>query len=318
MATKEEMLIFKLREKKQPAKQPQAEPPAAAPAQQAEPQAAPPAQPQPAYAQPQQAAAKPQQERRAQRYIPEEEPEVLVTPAPSAFKQVEEAEMLTQRHPKSTKYEKKSKKAAEGLFCTWHPWRSAYSVCAECHRPFCYEDIIEYSGKYYCLEDIDSVAAHGGIGPEFVYNKVSLVSAGAFLSIIVVYLYFSYGQLLYLFNYANHIGLNTFLTKLNITYITVLFSAILILFNFISAMLIFAQSKKGYGFGILSGFLSITLFSYEFINSYSLYTAIISALSFASLISLGYSRSGYEPMETGESVIAREPSAYDWPNVGRF
>ena len=247
-----------------------------------------------------------------------EEEKVFIAPRPQDFAQVEEAEILGKTGAKKTKYEERSREAAQGLYCSWHPWRSAYAICAECHRPFCYEDLAEHNGRYYCLEDIDKVAAGKAEETGAGYNKVSVISASAFILTIAVYLYFTNGQLIYIATYANQVGFGAFLSNFNYSYAVAIGGTLFTFMEFLSSLLLFGQSKKGYGLGMLSGFLSIALFAYEFISSYAIYTAIIAVLSFIGLIALGYSRNAYEPLETSESSIVQEMSPYDWPNVGRF
>ncbi len=256
MVEKEDLLIFKMREKKAA---PEAQPPA------------------------------PQ---------PEEVPEEVVTPLPEPVA----AEQPVKAKPKKTAKPKKQKKedfraesryAAKGLFCEWHPWRPAYSVCYTCHKPFCYEDVSEYNNKYYCLEDIDAATISERPQLTFGYNKISMVSASAFLLTMLVYIYFVNSFLIYIGVNAIHTGIQTFLLSnfiksINITYVTLLIGLLILLFVFIGGLLIFAQSRKGYWLSIFSGSISFIFFSYIYITNFSIYGIIISALVLAGLISLRF------------------------------
>ena len=248
------------------------------------------------------------------------EERVAIQPPPREFLAEEEAELAGSRvGGKHTKYEDRSRKAAEGLYCAWHPWRSAYAICTECHRPFCYEDIVEYNGKYYCLEDVDKVASGAGTAELGVgYNKISLISASASILPIAIYLYFTNGILTYIATYFSQVGVTAFIANFSYAYGIALAGMLFTFLQFVSALLIFGQSRKAYGFGIFSGFLAVALFTYEFISSFAWYTLAISILSFIALVTLGYSKNAYEPIETKESVLAKDVGPYDWPNVGRF
>ncbi|MEM0154774.1 MAG: hypothetical protein QW814_02990, partial [Methanothrix sp.] len=120
-------------------------------------------------AQPKAAAQAPQQKPRympppesrkpASNFREQEETQIFVSPNVSnaVIEEAVEAaggnmsQMSAKKKGKS-RSEEESEEAAEGLSCVWHPWRPAYAICNYCHRPFCFEDIVEQNGHYYCLE----------------------------------------------------------------------------------------------------------------------------------------------------------------------
>lgn len=220
---------------------------------------------------------------------------------------------------KTTKKQGESREAAKGLFCAWHPWRQAYALCNYCHRPFCFEDIAEHAGNYYCLEDMGAATANGGAEEEtrMVYNRLSIVSGTLLMLTFVLFLYFASGQVTYIFGYASNIGPAAFFTHINYTYGIALAETVATVLSFIAAVFILAQSSKGFGLGLAVGLVNTALFSYSYLNSGTIYMAIISAVAFVALIALAYSRATYAAEET-ETTYGAQDYQTAWPNPGRF
>lgn len=315
MAERDDLLIFSLREKKkQEEKNAEAQKPAKFMPQQPQPQQqAKPVQEGRSY----DSLKKPQRETidRIKKNEKETYGEVFA-PSAEAARAESALGIISEKKTKKTKAERQSREAASGLYCAWHPWRDAYAICAECHRPFCYEDIAEYGGKYYCLEDIDTVAVSSRASSGF--NRVGFLAAGAFLIPIIVYILFVSGELTYIFNYIIQGGITNFLYTINITYAETLLGFLFTILLFLSSIMIFVQSRKGYSLGMLSGFLSVALFVYEYISSFALYSLIISVLSFIGLVTLSYSISSYAPLPEPERMGLSERSPIDWPALGKF
>ena len=282
MVEKEDLLIFKMREKK--------------PAQEAQP-----------------AAAQEQPEE-----APETE-EIVPLPEPVAAEQpvlAKPQKKQKQKKQKKEDFRAESKRAAKGLFCEWHPWRPAYAVCYTCHKPFCYEDVSEYNNKYYCLEDIDAATASERPQLTFGYNKISMISASAFLLTMLVYVYFVNSFFIYIGANALHTGIqnflvNNFIKSVNITYVTLLVGLVILVFVFMGGLLIFAQSRKGYWLSMFSGSICFIFFSYVYITDFSIYGIVISALVLAGLISLRFAvHSKTTEEEVSEMVPHPETLAY--------
>ncbi|EQD58270.1 hypothetical protein B2A_04436, partial [mine drainage metagenome] len=105
-------------------------------------------------------------------YVPPSEGYTQVATALGNILGTSETESLMgDKEKRITKGEREEREAAEGMYCVWHPWRSAYAICHYCHRPFCFEDLVESNGNYYCLEDIDKA---GGEHASFEGGKLPL------------------------------------------------------------------------------------------------------------------------------------------------
>ncbi|MGI0133918.1 MAG: hypothetical protein ACREBW_03050, partial [Candidatus Micrarchaeaceae archaeon] len=217
---------------------------------------------------------------------------------------------------KETRSESESIASAKGLFCTWHPWRPAYAVCGYCHRPFCFEDTTEYNGSLYCLEDIDKVSAGRVEETGMEYNNISIVASTLMFATFLAFMYFANAQLGYIIGYANSIGFFRFIGTITASYGLALLGAITTFFTLISAILILTQSRKGYYIGLAAGFANVALFSYQFLNTSTVYLLAISILSFASLVTLAYSRSMFEQKEM--PYLETKQYGVEWPNAGKF
>lgn len=211
--------------------------------------------------------------------------------------------------------ESQSRDAAKGLSCVWHPWRPAYALCNYCNRPFCYEDLVEYKNNYYCLEDIDKVSAGKETETTVRYNRLSMLSALLFVALFVAFLYLDGGQVAYVTHYANSVGFFTFLSGINYAYGYPILGFLLSLFSIISGILIFARSDKGFLMGSLTGAFAALLFSYSYIASGTLYTILLSLVSFFALVTLLLSRESYETEETSVPVGSYQQAGLP---AGRF
>ncbi|MGC8687180.1 MAG: hypothetical protein ACP5RM_00580 [Candidatus Micrarchaeia archaeon] len=223
---------------------------------------------------------------------------------------------------KNTRSEQESREAAMGLYCTWHPWRPAYAVCAYCHRPFCFEDLTEANGNYYCLEDIDKVVAKGDSTVYVKYNNLGIVSASLLLASFVVFIYFAEPQILYMIKYSNSVGILEFLSKFGGNFGYVFLGVLLSILMVVAGVLIFVQSRRSFIVGLFVSFGSVALFSYQYLSTGTMYAAIVSVTSFAGLVSLLYSRTAYEGSEiedfAEEAESPGEVYPTEVPNIGRF
>ncbi len=178
-----------------------------------------------------------------------------------------------------------SREQARGLFCAAHPFRHAYAICAYCHRPYCYEDTIEYQKDYYCVEDIDRVTSHYTETLANEYSASSLLAAFILIGSFVLYLYYSNGQLGYVLKYIieNPYG---FVASINLAYGLIIGSLAIMVFTMIGAMYILVGSKKG---RIAAAMLSaaavaVMLFTYQYISSGAIYLVIIAVFEFGAFL----------------------------------
>ncbi len=311
MVEKEDMLIFRLREQKRQS-QPVIESPSTILNKTIQKESKEVLKPK------QKAYSKPQKEVQVNRQQYDEP--IFVIPATTQHA-VKEAEGMTNKE--ASKLARKSRDAALGQRCEWHPWRAAYAICDKCHKPYCYEDISEYNGRYYCLEDIDSVAS-AKQSSLFVYNKIGDASAAMLMITLPILVYFGSSPMLYLIADALKTGIqnfvySNFITQINYGYSLLLGGFVLGAFEFISGALIFGQSNKGYGLGLMSAFLSTALFSYSYLLNSEIYSAAIAGLSFIGMILLAHSKNTtFTTQQESRAAVSAESIQYGWPSVGRF
>jgi hypothetical protein len=260
-----------------------------------------------------------QQNQQSQQKQQKGEP-IFMIPTTSQYA-VNEAEVMTGNS--GGKLEMKSRDAALGQRCEWHPWRAAYAICDKCHKPYCYEDISEYNGRYYCLEDIDS-ATNAARSSIFVYNRIGDVSAAMLIIALPVLVYFASGSMSYLLSEMLKEGIQSFvysnfISQINYGYLLLLGGFVLGILEFASGILIFGQSNKGYALGLISGFLSTVLFSYSYLLNSEIYAAAIAGISFIGMLLLAYSKNAtLTEQQESKSVAPVEAIQYGWPNIGRF
>jgi hypothetical protein len=215
-----------------------------------------------------------------------------------------------------------SREAARGNRCVWHPWREAYAICAYCHRPFCFEDTIEFSKDYYCLEDIDSISQTYKEKVGASSNTTGTVSGILLMLAFLAFLYFANGQVFYVWQYVAHEGLPFFVTHINYSYAFALIEMTLMVMAFLTAFMIFLQSTKRFFTGSLICILLVALFSYRYTSTGTLYLGIVDALVFVAFVMLLYSRaatstsSGNDELLSTAAVI--DQNMLKWLNVGKF
>ncbi|MDE1810420.1 MAG: hypothetical protein KGH66_00025 [Candidatus Micrarchaeota archaeon] len=229
-------------------------------------------------------------------------------------------EALINKSAAQTRAEYMSREAVQNLHCTWHPWRKAYSRCNYCHRPFCFEDIAEYNGNYYCLEDVDKAPTYSEEKERYsTYNNLSTVAATLLLVMFAVFVIFANGQLAYIIGYANAVGIFAFLSNINYSYMAAIAQGVLAVFAVVAAMLLFLQSLRGYSVAIVTVFANVALASYQYLNSGTLYLALLAAIGFVAIVVLAYSRNNYESAPSAQ-LYPMEGQEFDinMPNVGQF
>ncbi len=228
----------------------------------------------------------------------------------------EAVEILGKSHKKHIDTEKESRKAAKGLFCVWHSWRGAYAICDYCRRPFCFEDLIEQSGRYYCLEDINYAAKMYDRG----YNLSAALLSGMLLFIpIIIVIYLNNSALINMLSYINNVGLQQFISAPKVLYINIIFEFVISLLSFIAGLIMVTGARRSAGFGIFSSVLLFSFFIYIYIQTHATLPLFISIIGIVAFFLIVYSRSEYSD-ETLPYNYSRPESQQnlDWPDVGNF
>ena len=228
----------------------------------------------------------------------------------------EATEILGKSHKKHIDTEKESRKAAKGLFCVWHSWRDAYAICDYCRRPFCFEDLIEQSGRYYCLEDINYAATMYNKG----YNLSAALLAGMLLFIpIIIVIYLNNSTLINMLSYINNVGVQQFINAPKILYVNTIFEFIISLLSFIAGLVMVIGSRRSAGFSIFSSVLLFSFFIYVYIQTHAMLPLFVAIVGIVAFFLIVYSRSGYSD-ETLPYNYSRPESQQnlDWPEVGNF
>lgn len=204
------------------------------------------------------------------------------------------------------------RKIASHMTCELHPWRKAYAICDICKRAFCYEDIVEHGGKYYCFDDIDKVPQVIKSEELVKYNNLSIISAICFALVLPVFLFFSYGPLIAFFKAAEEFGMSSAISNnLTVAVELALLSTVFGVLSLYAAVQILFATKNSFKVSTVVGILTVGLFSYQFLSSIQVYLVVIAVMSFVGLVSLAYSRVAYEELPTNvEESFAPEPSSF--------
>ncbi|MCW6160467.1 MAG: hypothetical protein LVQ95_05290 [Candidatus Micrarchaeales archaeon] len=309
----DDLLIFKAREEeeeeKKKVKKPEAKP-AAVPSVKPAPPAAPVQQqkPQP---QPQAAAAKPQAVREKEEkvtFISQQKEENIPIVTENEAMEEEYGVTTTPVGRKGAKHltAKESRRIAEHMTCELHPWRRAYAICDYCHRAFCYEDLIEHNGTYYCLDDIDKIPKLRA-SEVIRYNTLGFFAGALMLFVFLVFIYSSYQLVLRipsLFGQAG--GLNGLLANPLQALSFLLAETALATLSFIAAISVFLSRRASFRFSTIVSVLTVGLFSYMYLNSANVYAAVIAAMSFIAMVALAYSRVAIETLPEETELPASE------------
>lgn len=225
-------------------------------------------------------------------------------PNPLPHKQPGSASLATQRTeaPKTkdvpasksqqrpfTASEKSSIKAAKDKKCINHPWRQAYAICTICHNPYCYTDLINSGGAFYCTDDI-GVAPREQHAHRLKFNTYSYLASLLAAAYSTLLLYRVYPQFLYIINYAYTVGIVTFLFKLDPSYYMPLINLVLVALGYIAAVLIMSTSVPLFATSSFVVGLSLVILSYEYLTTNATYLFTINLIGFATMCSMVISR----------------------------
>ncbi len=226
----------------------------------------------------------------------------------------EELEPGALRIPSGKLTKKESLKLAKGRTCVTHPWRDAYAICSYCKRPFCYSDIVAYGKGFYCTEDISKVSASTAERLKNSINTFAYVSAVLLVANAALLLYFN-PQSLIVINEVMKTGPLEFIKSINYVSLVYLSNLFIILFGFISAALLFANSGKGAAIGGLVDSFTIIITTYELLNTNANYLFAVSAIAFVSIATIALSRMSAANKEYQEEL---EYPNVEWPKVEGF
>jgi len=264
-------------------------------------------------------AAQPQAPSKPQKKQYEEEEKRIVEEFISRQK-MEEAETQSEiagvQKPKKrlTKTEKESMDSAKDLMCVNHPWRPAYAICDYCKRPFCYADLVEYNGKFYCLEDIDKVTKNFEVSAEAEMNPFIIASGAAFIVNALILAYFVYPQVAYFSEQAAKIGLANFIYTINYSYMLSVLNLIAVLLGIAAGALLFLKLSKNI-YSIFMGVAMLIISSYIYLISNALYLLAVTIIAAVAVGMLAYGRI---PASAGATEEELKPTEIEWPRLETF
>jgi len=211
---------------------------------------------------------------------------------------------------------KESRKLASKMNCVIHPWRQAYAICDFCKRPFCYEDIMEYNGSYYCLDDIDKVSQEIRASLNVRYTRLSVMSSTMFFLVLLVFIYSQSGVIAPLISGTLQYGPSIYGASgsglANLLAAASLLAAVL---SFISGVMVIMSAHISFRVSAISGLFTVALFSYQYLNNGNLFYGAISALSFIGLVSLAYSRVATETLPEEDMLTSDVVSPLEFSNT---
>ena len=215
---------------------------------------------------------------------------------------------------KVSKNEKGEIAAAKGLSCVNHPWRQAYAICKYCSRPFCYADLMEHDGNFYCIEDLDQAAekkaANGGSLGAF-----AIIAALLFIINSGVLAYFAPGQIFFVGGKLLAGQFSILIATHSQAYYLELANFAVFVLGIISCFAILSKKSAGFFFGAVVAAVSAVIISYQYLNDSTYYLLGMSVIAFIEIVMLTFSR-----MSAGREIEEEElnPMDIDWPRPEVF
>jgi hypothetical protein len=215
---------------------------------------------------------------------------------------------------KVSKNEKSEMAAAKGLSCVNHPWRQAYAICNYCSRPFCYADLMEHDGNFYCIEDLDQAtdkkAAKGGSLGAF-----AIIAALLFIINSGVLAYFAPGQIFFVGDKLLAGQFSILVATHSQAYYLELANFAVFVLGIISCFAILSKKSAGFFFGAVVAAVSAVIISYQYLNDSTYYLLGMSVIAFIEIVMLTFSR-----MSAGREIEEEElnPMDIDWPRPEVF
>lgn len=206
-------------------------------------------------------------------------------------------------------------------YCVNHPWRMAYTTCERCKLPFCYVDIMEHEGKYYCLTDIDIVLKNEGAlqnaqGSGGVHNSFSMLSSVLLIVNSAVLGVFSYQQIISVATTALGEGIANFILSVNQLYYAPISISLIIVFGLFAAYGVTRRSATAFGIAFMIIFASLFVVVYQYLN-----TAVDYFLPSGMLLVIAMMFSAYSRMSAFREVdnkVEMPAGAMNWPKAGPY
>ncbi len=127
--------------------------------------------------------------------------------------------------------------------------------------------------------------------------------------------YFSYPQLLFIYQYLQKVGLFFFINTLTYSYIISLMNLVLIICGVIAGLAVFRGGNKGFYFGGLVGAFILIIGSYEYLNSYKPELLGICVIALLNIAMLAYSRMSAAETQYNAAIKTTD---IDWPKLESF
>ncbi len=198
--------------------------------------------------------------------------------------------------PERKRSAKEMRRIAEHMSCENHPWRKAYAICDYCKRAFCYEDIVEHNGVYYCIDDIGNIPKSVLNAGMVKYSKLSYISAASLVLIAAVYVYFFNPQIAAMLAALKAAGAAKFAAKFTLAEGLLIVEGALALISIVTSILVLISAKRSFMATTVTQIATIGIFSYQYIVTLNIAYSVVAVLSFVALITLAYSRISYEPL----------------------
>lgn len=187
---------------------------------------------------------------------------------------------------------------AKNLYCVAHPFRHAYMICDFCHRPFCFEDIVEYQKGFYCIEDMDKISTRYTDKLTYEYSASSLITSFALLAGFLIYLYYAHSQLAFIVGFMIATPLN-FITNIQVSYVVSLLLLLLMVITFGASVYILLGSREGHVTAAVISMLAVMFFVYQYVTIGTEWIAILAVIEFGAFLSAVHSTaSGAQVFDT--------------------
>ncbi|MDE1846130.1 MAG: hypothetical protein KGH53_02525 [Candidatus Micrarchaeota archaeon] len=238
--------------------------------------------------------------------------ESVTKQAPQVQKVVEQP--APEMNRKVMESEREQMEAAAGLNCVNHPWRSAYALSAYSKMPYCYADLVEYSDKFYSIDDIDKVAGKEDLRARPMNSFIKIASAIFVVNSLILF-YFTLPQLSFIAAYISGVAPSTALGTFSSTYSIPLFNLVISILGFLAGILILLTEERGIYLSALVGTIMLMGVSFEYLDSYLPYLLGVSLLSLLEIAMLAYGRVSATTTSYSRDIVAPD---IDWPRVETF
>lgn len=210
---------------------------------------------------------------------------------------------------------KEQVKSAVKEHCVWHPWRPAYAICDYCHRPFCFEDLVEAGGLYYCLEDIDTAIQTLNIKGDEPPNY-AFIAGLALTFMFVVFFYFNGITTIQALFYAKAAGPIMF-ASFNYGYDMPLVGFTISILAFLAGISIFREGRAAKALGFVFALFMLLFALYDYTVTAPISDLVLAFLAASALVMLISSTYAYEPI-LDEMQDRPRSKMTEWSNMTGF